>query len=276
MEAERMTGLVFDIKEFTVHDGPGARVTVFLKGCPLRCKWCHNPEGLTVSPQLMYKEALCTHCGACFTPCDHPECKPFGRCLHACPNGCLSIAGEKVSDTFLAQKLQKYADILRQMEGGVTFSGGEPLLQAAFVQSVVGKLQGIHTALQTSGYADAKTYRETVCCFDYVLQDIKLADPAAHKKYTGVDNGCILDNIRWLKESGKDFVFRLPLIPNITDTPENLRQIAQIVGDAPVELMPYNSVAGAKYAMVGMEYTLSSEKNRAEDFTRYFQNAVII
>ena len=92
-----MKGIIFDIREFTVHDGPGSRITVFLKGCPLRCKWCHNPEGLRTERQLMYRDALCTHCGTCFRPCRHPECKPFGRCIHACPNGCLDIAGEEIA-----------------------------------------------------------------------------------------------------------------------------------------------------------------------------------
>ncbi len=181
-----------------------------------------------------------------------------------------------MSDVFLSEKLQKHADMLRQMEGGVTFSGGEPLLQAAFVCAVCDRLQGMHKALQTSGYADRETYQNTVSHVDYILQDIKLADPMLHKKYTGVDNTPILENIKWLKQSGKEFVFRLPLIPDITDTPENLRQVAQIVGASPIELMPYNTVAGAKYSMVGMEYGLTTEPNRKEDFTSYFENAVIL
>ena len=110
-----MNGTIFDIKEFTVHDCPGSRITVFLKGCPLRCKWCHNPEGLSVSKQLMYKENLCQHCGACLRACEHPECRGFERCIHACANGCLSIAGETVSADELADRLLKYEDILNIM-----------------------------------------------------------------------------------------------------------------------------------------------------------------
>lgn len=271
-----MYGTIFDIKEFTVHDGPGSRVTVFLKGCPLRCKWCHNPEGLKVSKQLMYKENLCCHCNACKNECEHEECKPYGRCIHACPNGCLSIAGEDISSDELVVRLLKNADILKILDGGVTFSGGEPLLQADFVCSVANRLGDTHKAIQTSGYADLETYQKVVNCMDYVLQDLKLAEETEHIKYTGVSNEKILKNVEWLKKSGKKFVFRIPLIPEITDTEENLKALSQIVGDNRVELMPYNPLAGAKYQMVDMEYKLSDAANREEDFTKYFKNAVCI
>ncbi len=271
-----MNGTIFDIKEFTVHDGPGSRVTVFLKGCPLRCKWCHNPEGLCVHRQLMYKEAFCSHCGACRRPCEHKECKPFGRCIHACANGCLSVVGEEISPDALAKRLLKYADILKIMGGGITISGGEPLLQPEFVCELAGKLKGVHKALQTSGYAEPENYKKVADCFDYVLQDIKLVDRQAHISYTGVSNENILKNVEWLKTSGKPFVFRVPLIPGITDTEANLKAIGNLAGGHRVELMPYNELAGAKYPMVGMEYTLPQGSNRREDFTRYFQNAIML
>lgn len=271
-----MDGIIFDIKEFTVHDGPGSRITVFLKGCPLRCKWCHNPEGLKTEKQLMEKESLCSHCRKCYVPCSHPECRPFGRCIHACANGCLTIAGEEISAAALAEKLCGQADLLRCMNGGVTISGGEPMMQADFVCELAERLNGVlHRAIQTSGYAKPETYRRVVSNFEYVMQDIKLADNRLHKEYTGVRNERILENIEWLKKSGKAFVFRVPLIPGITDTEENLRSIAELVGDCRTELMPYNEFAGAKYRMVGMEYPLADKKNRAEDFTRFFKNAVM-
>ena len=271
-----MKGTIFDIKEFTVHDGPGSRVTVFLKGCPLRCQWCHNPEGLSTKKQILYKSTLCVQCGRCRVPCAHEECKGLERCVHACANGCLTISGEEYEEEQLAEKLLKNAQILQMMGGGVTFSGGEPLLQAGFVCAVAERLENVHKALQTSGYASHEDYIRTVDHMDYVLQDMKLADPAEHKKYTGVDNGKILRNIAWLKASGKEFVFRVPLIPGITDTEKNLMALAEIAENHPVELMPYNPFAGAKYAMVGMEYSIRNEENRAEDFTKYFQNAVIL
>lgn len=270
-----MRGTIFDIKELSIHDGPGSRVTVFFKGCPLQCLWCHNPEGLRAAPQLSHKKQLCTDCGACRLPCTHEECKPFGRCLHICPNGCLAIAGEVIEAEALAAKLRQHADLLVLLGGGITVSGGEPLMQAEFVCELAKQLSGIHLAIQTSGHAHPETYRRVISHFDYIMQDIKLADPVAHKRFTGVDNTWILENVAWLKQSKKTFVFRVPLIPGITDTEENLRAISVIAGDAPVELLRYNALAGAKYATFGMSYPLSDRTNRDEDFTRYFANATM-
>lgn len=268
-----MYGTIFDIKEFSVHDGPGSRITVFLKGCPLRCQWCHNPEGLRPEPQLSHKKQLCTGCGACLRPCPHDDCRPYGRCLHICPNGALDVAGKRIEAAVLAERLREQADILAMIGGGITLSGGEPLMQADFVCELTAHLKGLHLAIQTSGYAPAEVYRRVISRFDYVMQDIKLADPGAHRRYTGVDNEQILRNVAWLKESGKQYVFRIPLIPDITDTEENLRAISDLVGDSPVELLRYNPLAGAKYPTFGMTYTLSDRQNREVDLTKYFQNA---
>ena len=269
-------GTIFDIKEFTVHDGPGSRITVFVKGCPLRCMWCHNPEGLKVEKQLMYKSTFCTHCNNCFKPCSHEECQPFQRCIHACMTGCLSIAGENIKIDELARRLKKNANILKALKGGVTFSGGEPMRQSDFVFDTAERLGNMHKAIQTSGFTDLKTYQKVISHFDYVMQDIKLVGKSAHIMYTGVSNDTILRNIEWLKTSGKKFVFRVPLIPGITDTEENLKAIAEIVGEHKTELMPYNDFAGAKYKMIGMEYPLNVERNRNEDFTRFFHNAILL
>jgi len=271
-----MQGTIFDIKEFTVHDGPGSRVTVFLKGCPLRCQWCHNPEGLKIEKQIMYKSTFCSHCNRCRIPCIHPECQAFSRCIYACVNGCITLAGEKITSAHLAERLLKNADILGLMGGGVTVSGGEPMLQAGFVCDLTEKLGDIHKAIQTSGYTDLETYQNVINHFDYIMQDIKIADETDHIKYTGVSNKMILQNINWLKTSGKHFVFRVPLIPGITDTEKNLKAISEIVGSCRTELMPYNEFAGAKYSMLDMKYGLTIKENRDEDFTKYFQNAVLL
>ncbi len=252
-----MNGTIFDIKEFSIHDGPGARITVFLKGCPLRCVWCHNPEGLSKEIQLMHKENICGHCGKCFEPCNHPECAPFGRCLHACANGAVELAGKNISSEDLANTILKDTDLLATMNGGVTFSGGEPLMQSDFVIEVAKKLPNVHKAIQTSGYADKKTYQKVIGEMDFVMQDVKLVSEELHIQYTGVSNRKILENIEWLKQSGKEFVFRVPMIPNITDTKENLDAIKQLTEGYPVEYLPYNTMAGAKYPMLGMKYSLA-------------------
>lgn len=266
-----MTGCVFDIKEFTVHDGPGSRVTVFLKGCPLRCQWCHNPEGLSSNPQLMKKVAQCTGCGACRARCAHPECQPYGVCLHACPKGLLSESGRVWNAEDLAAHLNGYRGLL---DGGVTFSGGEPLLQGDFVAAVASSVT-LHKALQTSGYAPQEIFGRVLEHMDYVLFDMKLADPEEHRFYTGVDNGPILKNYQLLLESGKPHVVRVPLIPGVTDREENLRKIGQLTKDSHVELMRYNPLAGAKYPMVGKTFSfVPAEKNSVD--LNWFHSAAFV
>ena len=268
-----MTGIVFDIKEFALHDGPGPRTTVFLKGCPLRCQWCHNPEGLSPKPQLMVKKALCTGCGRCHIPCAHTECVGFDRCIHACPNGLISVAGRKMEAAELAAILNKDSRFFSENGGGITVSGGEPLMQPGFVIALCDALgDDIHKALETSGYADPKVFSAVASKFDLVLLDLKLADPEAHKRYTGRDNRLIHQNLRWLRENQRDFILRIPLIPGITDTRENLTALAEIAGSDPVELLAYNAMAGAKYPLVDMEYLLGTEKNAPVDLS-IFQNA---
>lgn len=263
-----MTGTVFDIKEFTVHDGPGMQVTVFLKGCPLHCRWCHNPEGLSPKPELMIKKAQCTGCGRCLEPCEHPECAPFGRCLHACPKGLVSVSGEEWEVAALAAHIRQFRPFFAG-GGGVTFSGGEPLMQADFVAEVCTGLPDIHKALQTSGCAETAAFERVLDGVDYVLFDLKLADGEAHRRYTGMDNAPILRNFTLLKRSGKRFVVRIPIIPGITDTLENLSALSDLVEDSPVELMHYNRLAGAKYDMVGRRFTLPGLEETPVDISLF-------
>ena len=251
-----MIGTIFDIKEMAVHDGPGIRTTVFLKGCPLRCKWCHNPEGLIMEPELMYKQARCIDCKMCKRECEHEECKPFGRCLHICPEDCISVSGRRVEAKELAEELISSAKILGDSFGGFTFSGGEPLMQSEFLLKLIDNLKDYDLCIETSGYADSEIFKRVIEKLDFIFMDLKLADSKKHKEYTGVGNELILKNFKILKESGKPFVVRTPLIPNITDTNENLKAIREIIGDAKHETLPYNQMAGAKYTMLGKVYPL--------------------
>ena len=254
MSTER--ALLFDIKEFAVHDGPGVRTTVFFKGCPLHCAWCHNPEGISAAVQLMTKASRCSGCGRCRLPCTHPECQPFGRCRYACPDALISVCGREWSADELTERLLRGAELFSDSGGGVTFSGGEPLFQPAFLLAVLERMRraGIHTALETSGYAPPEVFREAASASSLVIMDLKIADPSEHKKYTGADNAVILRNAAYLRESGLPHLFRTPLIPGITDTAKNLRAIREIAGASPWETLPYNALAGAKYRMLGIPF----------------------
>ncbi len=223
-----LTGIVFDVKEFAIHDGPGIRTTVFLKGCPLHCAWCHNPEGISPKPQVLHAPSGDRVAGTVYTPAE------------------------------LAWILNAQADIMRANEGGVTFSGGEPLRQARFVAATARLLRGMHILLDTSGYATKGDLRLVVALCDMVYYDLKLIDPAQHRRYTGYDNAPILHNFHVLGGLGVPYVVRVPLIPGVTDTDDNLAAIAATVRGAPgllrVDLLPYNHVAGGKYAAAGMTF----------------------
>ena len=255
-----MIGTIFDIKEMAVHDGPGLRTTVFFKGCPLRCVWCHNPEGLTTKSQMMYKEARCQKCGMCRVSCNHPECAPFGRCIKVCPENCLEIVGREVDAAVLAQELEQTALVLGNSFGGFTFSGGEPLAQPDFLLEVVNCLPGYHFCIQTSGYADSDVFAGVLEKMDYIFMDIKLADDTLHRKFTGVSNEKILNNLKILKDSGKDCCIRTPLIPGITDSPGNIEAVKALIGDLKHELLDYNPFAEAKYKMLGASYPYNQFK----------------
>lgn len=251
-----MNGMIFDIKEMAVHDGPGLRTTVFFKGCPLRCKWCHNPESFIKKPQVMFKENKCIKCGKCDIYCNHPECQALNRCLYKCPENCLEIAGKDYDSKELAEELKCSADVLGSSFGGFTFSGGEPLLQHKFLFELCSRLKGYHLCIETSGYANPEIFKKIIDAMSFIIMDIKLADSDLHKKYTGVDNSLILSNFKILKNSNKPYIIRTPLIPGICDTEENLSAIKEIIGDSKWEKLPYNNMAGAKYKMLGLDYTL--------------------
>lgn len=248
-------GKLFSIEEMSTFDGPGVRVSVFLKGCPLRCMWCHNPEGQSFESQYIRSENGCLHCGACLQAGGG---KLTEKSVQSCPRNLIRLCGEELSAQALLQKLEKKLWMLNATGGGVTFSGGEPLSQPDFLLECLELLAGkTHRAIQTSGYAPEDVFRRILAQCDYVLYDLKLMDPEKHKHYTGVDNTQILENYSILAASGKPFITRIPLIPGVNDTRENLCRTAvfmQELGVGKVELLPYNRAAGAKYKMLGRQY----------------------
>jgi pyruvate formate lyase activating enzyme len=232
------TGIVFDIREFTIHDGPGLRTTVFMKGCPLRCAWCHNPEGLSSEPQVLQS--------------------PAGD----------RIVGRTYRCDELAEILNRQGPVLRS-GGGVTFSGGEALLQAAFVAEVIDQLDDLHVVLDTSGYASDEDFLLVTEKVDLVLFDLKLIDPQEHLRWTGVDNSVILENLHTLSGIGVPFIIRVPLVPQVTNNRANLRSIINTVHHLPglerVELLPYNYAAGGKYAACGLTWQPGFDESQAND-----------
>jgi pyruvate formate lyase activating enzyme len=223
-------GIVFDIKEFSLYDGPGLRCTVFLKGCPLRCTWCHNPEGQNHEPEVM-KSASGDR-----------------------------LVGTRQRASELESKILSYVPIFAAGNGGVTFSGGEPLSQAGFVINAMKRLKGkVHLLLQTSGHADASAFDEAASLADEVYFDVKLIDNSLHRAYTGMDNSLILENLRRLDRSGQSYRLRFPLIPGVTDLPENYENIRNFVDShlkncGGLDLLPYNQSAGGKYSALGRTF----------------------
>jgi len=253
-------GCVFSIEEFATFDGPGIRTTVFLKGCPLRCIWCHNPEGQRRERQIVRSPNGCLLCEACL---DEGERLTGKRCLvpesmDVCPRNLIRFSGTTYTPQALAAKLEKNLTILNASGGGITFSGGEPLEQASFLFATMRLLyQKTSLALQTCGFATGAVFDEALTLADYVLYDLKLMDDARHRHYTGVTNAPILQNYRALVQSGVPFITRVPLIPTVTDTVENLTAIAAFLkenGVRGVELLPYNRMAGSKYPLAGMTW----------------------
>ena len=254
-------GTVFDIKEFAVHDGPGMRVTVFMKGCPLRCIWCHNPEGLSIEPQLVKNEEKCVHCGNCERcfPCSHEECQPYGICTKVCPLNILKISGTKYTPEALVERLKRYK-VFFTRGGGITFSGGEPTMQGEFVLQCMKLLhrEGINTGIETSAFCNKRLFAEIIAETDDIYIDLKEIDSEKHQAVTGVPNEVILENIRAVGETGRFFTIRMPIIPGINDSDEELSAAAEFLlpykDRIKVELLPYNTLTGAKYKLVGMEY----------------------
>jgi pyruvate formate lyase activating enzyme len=264
-----MKGLIFNIQGYCIHDGPGIRTIVFFKGCPLRCVWCQNPESLLFRPEVFLHREKCTGCGRCVPVCQNNAitlydgkshtnrdlCKGLGKCAEICPNSARVLVGKwlTVEETF--ERIKKDKVFYDSSGGGVTLSGGEPLLQHEFAHDLlkICKNSGIHTAIETSGYAEWSIMRKVLEYCDLVLYDFKLIDPILHKKYTGVSNEIILENSKKIcSEFSIPVWARIPIIPGYNDSYENLENTAKFISELPkgsitqVNLLPYHRLGEGK------------------------------
>lgn len=272
-------GMIFDIKRFEIHDGPGIRTTVFLKGCPLRCWWCHNPEGISPKRELMYFEYKCIHCKTCEKICqinaikfineqvkiNREKCYGCGMCAEYCPSEALRIIGYEITVEELIKEIEKDLKLYDISSGGITFSGGEPLYQPEFLFKVLRecKKAKINTALDTSGYASKEVFKSIIPYVDIFLYDIKIMKEEEHYKYIGTSNKPILENLKLLIDvgRGKDVILRFPVVPNITDTEENINEIIKFIKTLrkveEIDLLPFHDVK-EKYMRLGKEYKMTN------------------
>jgi pyruvate formate lyase activating enzyme len=269
-------GIVFDIQRFSIHDGPGIRTTGFLKGCPLRCPWCHNPESWHPHPQVLFYPDRCIGCGLCFDACpednalqadavhriNREACTECGSCAEVCTAEALEICGKEMTVAQVLEEFEKDRAFYENSDGGVTVSGGEATVQQEFLISLLrhARERGLHTVLDTCGHANPETLRSAAQHVDRVLFDLKIMDPQQHREVVGADNERILQNLRMLDQLGVPIVIRVPLIPDLTDHPDNLHAIASLAAKLPsvqrVDLMRYNRLGESKWRRLGHTYPL--------------------
>ncbi len=270
-----MLPLIFDIRRYSINDGPGIRITIFIKGCPLKCAWCHNPESQSPEVQKFYTASKCIGAQDCIEACpndalsltpdgiitDYNACKLCGKCAEACPTKAIEMSGKLYNTEELLSIIERERIHIDQSGGGVTFSGGEPLMHSEFLIEMLddcGK-KGLHRAVDTCGFVATETLLEVAKRTDLFLYDLKLMDPIQHKKWTGVDNRIILKNLKILAETGAKINIRIPLIKNVNANMDELTEMARFIGNLPgeksfVNLLPYHNIASGKYKKLEMEY----------------------
>ncbi len=280
------TGLIFDIQRFSVHDGPGIRTTVFLKGCSLRCFWCHNPEGLRMTPEVQFLPNRCIACGACVVACEHggqhldehgrrftrERCVACGKCVEACVAEALNLAGKWMTAAEVVAEVLRDRVFYEASAGGVTLSGGEPALQPDFAHEILArcKAEGLHTAIETCGNVPWENLERLLPFTDLVMMDLKQMDAEKHRAATGVDNRRVLANARQLAGTRVPLIFRTPVVPGVNDAAADMAAIAAFVAglvglragtsngagpaDISWELLSFHRLAADKYRSLGLEY----------------------
>ena len=281
------SGLVFDIKRYAIHDGPGIRIVIFFKGCNLNCAWCHNPEGIATAQERMYASARCIGCGTCVEACpnlaltltsegiltDTVLCRMCGKCAEVCPAKAIELSGTRQTVEEIMAEIEKERIFFEQSGGGVTFSGGEPLLHHEFLIQLLDECgkRGIHRAVDTAGLVSSDILMKVAGYTDLFLCDLKMMDSDRHRQWTGVPNEKILENIRILAETGVQMTVRVPLVGGVNDDEENITATARFVGTMQgqgitVNLLPYHKIAMTKYAKLGRgdEFRLLEEPTKEQ------------
>jgi len=290
-------GIVFKIQRFSIHDGPGIRTAVFLKGCPLHCWWCHNPEGQESGVRIYHRADKCLSCGRCVALClasailisneglsiERSRCNNCFRCVDDCPTNAMEMVGKIMNIVDIMKEIDKDIIFYEEM-GGVTFTGGEPFLQFDFLYEflIACKEKEIHTVVETSGLTQWDNIKKASSYIDLFYFDIKLIDANMHKKYTGLSNKAIISNLIRLSRIHDNVCVRVPIIPGITDNHENIKKICKllkIAGIKSVEVLTYHSFGEYKYNLIGTEYKLKGIRGLEEDkilgIKQYFLNSGI-
>lgn len=288
------SGLITNFQDFAVHDGFGLRVILFLKGCSLRCTWCQNPESISSDPELYYHEKLCRNCGKCIAVCDpkalgnsvanrvdRKKCNKCMKCTDVCPTGALARVGKWISAEEVLASFLDYKPFFDASEkGGITLSGGDPVYQPEFVADILSKCKklGIHTAIETAGYADYAAMQEFLPYLDLMMYDIKHMDSAKHKKGTGQPNELILENLIRIRKDypNLEIIIRVPLIPGFNDDETNIAETAKFlvsIGIDKLDILPFNILASAKYNALGVKWKHAKVERQEDPYLNKLQEA---